>query len=110
MSHHAAVEILVHLAECVWGCLPFARDDNADVGDGEGGVGLALSGPAVGDVDALGGIAADVGWASRGGGLDEMTALLQPFLPFIQHSVEGRGGHGVSEQTSGSVKDHVEKE
>lgn len=92
----------------MWGRLPFARDDNADVRDSEGRVGLALSCPAVGDVDALGGIAADVGWASRGGGLDEMTALLQPFLPFIQHSVEG--GHGVSEQASGTFKGHVEKE
>lgn len=58
-------------------------------------MGLALSCPSVGDVDALGGIAADVGWTTGGGGLDEMTALFQPFLPFIQHSV-GPGGKRLS--------------
>lgn len=73
------------------GRLPFAWDDDADVGDSEGRMELAFSCPPVGDVDALGGIAADVGWATRGRGLDEMTALLQTFLPFIQHSV-GVGG------------------
>lgn len=92
VSHHAAVEILVHLAERVWGRLPFAWDDDADVSDSEGRVELALSCPSVGDVDALGGIAADVGRTTWGRGLDEMTALLQPFLPFIQNSV-GQGGH-----------------
>lgn len=75
----------------MWGRLPFAGDDDADVGDGEGGVGLALGRPSVGDVDALRGIAADVGRTTRGGGLDEMAALFQPFLPFIQHPA-GPGG------------------
>lgn len=61
-SHHAAVEILLHLAEGVRGRLSLARDDDADVGNSQRSVWLALSCPAVGDVDALGGIAADVGW------------------------------------------------
>lgn len=71
------------------GSLALARDDDADVRDGEGGVRLALRRPSVGDVDALGGIAADVGWTTGGCGLDEVTALLQPLLPLIQHAAGG---------------------
>ena len=82
--------------------LAFAGDDDADVGDGEGRVGLALRCPTVGDVDALRGVAADVGWPTRGRGLDEMAALFQPFLPLIQHSVGGEVGAPVSQQTSRS--------
>lgn len=72
--------------------LSFTRDDDADVRHGQGGVRLALRRPAVGDVDALGGIAADVGRSSGGSGLDEVAALLQPLLPLVQHAVEGGGG------------------
>lgn len=104
LTHHAAVEILFHLAEGVWGRLSLARDDDADVGDGQGGVQLALRCPAVGDVDALGGIAADVGWTTGGCGLDEVAALLQSLLPLIQHAV-GEGGQNtaVSQQNSTST-------
>lgn len=91
VSHHAAVQVLVHLAEGVWGRLPFAGDDDAEVGDSEGGVGLALGRPAVRDVDALRGVAADVGWTAGGRGLDEVAALLQTFLPLVQHP-GGPGG------------------
>lgn len=87
LSHHAAVEILLHLAEGVRGCLSLARDDDADVGDGQSRVWLALRRPAVGDVDALGGIATDVCWTTRGCGLDEVAALLQSLLPLIKHTV-----------------------
>ncbi len=38
LSHHAAVEVLLHLAEGVWGRLSLAWDDDADVGDGQGSV------------------------------------------------------------------------
>lgn len=100
LSHHAAVEILLHLAEGVRGGLSFARDDDADVGDGQGSVWLALGCPAVGDVDALGGIAADVGWTTRGCGLDEVAALLQSLLPLIQHAVCVWGGRGGGSEDS----------
>lgn len=63
-SHHAAVEVLVHLAEGVRGHLPLARNDNTDIGDSQGGVGLALRRTAVGDVDALRGGTADVSGAT----------------------------------------------
>lgn len=67
------------------GRLSLAWDDDTDVGDSQGSVGLTLGSPAVGDVDALRGGAADVGWTTAGRGLDEVTALLQPLLPLIQH-------------------------
>lgn len=35
LSHHAAVEVLVHLAEGVRGRLPLARDDDADISDSQ---------------------------------------------------------------------------
>lgn len=56
--------------------LALAGNDDTDVGDGQRRVHLALRGPTVCDVDALGGVAADVGWPSRGCGLDEVAALL----------------------------------
>ena len=43
-------------------------------------------GPAVGDVYALGGGATDVGGATRGRGLDDVTARLQLLLPLIEDS------------------------
>lgn len=89
LPYHAAVEVLLHLAEGVWWRLAFAGNDDADVSDGQGGVRLALWRPAVRDVDTLGGIAADVGRTARGCGLDEVAALLQPLLPLIQHTVDG---------------------
>lgn len=84
-SHHAAVEVLVHLAEGVGGHLPLAWDDDANISDGQRGVGLALRGPAVGDVDALGGRAADVGRPTRGRGLDDVTSGLQLLLPLVEN-------------------------
>ena len=39
-THHATVEVLVHLAEGVWRRLALAGDDDADVGDGQGVLGL----------------------------------------------------------------------
>lgn len=69
------------------GRLSLARNNDADVGDGQCGVGLALGRPAVGDVDALGGVAADVGWATGGCSLDYVAALLQSLLPLIQDAV-----------------------
>lgn len=63
-SHHAAVEVPVHLAEGVGRRLALPRDDDADIGDGERRVWLALGGAAVRDVDALGRGAADVGRAT----------------------------------------------
>lgn len=71
--------------------LALAGDDDTDVGDGQRGVHLALRGPAVCDVDALGGVAADVGRPPRGRGLDEVATLLQPLLPLVQHAV-GKAG------------------
>lgn len=91
LPHHAAVDVLLHLAEGVWRRLALAGDDDADVGDGQRGVHLALRCPAVRDVDALGRIAADVGRPPRGRGLDEVTALLQPLLPLVQYAVGGGG-------------------
>lgn len=91
-SHHAAVEILLHLAEGVRRHLPFARQDDADVGDGQGGVRLALRRPAVRDVDPLGGVAADVGRAAGRRGLDELAARHQALLPLVQHAEGQRGG------------------
>lgn len=85
-SHHAAVEIPLHLAEGVGGHLSFARDNDADIGDGEGGVWLTLWRPAIGDVDSLRRVAADVGRAAGGCALDEVASLLQPLLPLIQYA------------------------
>lgn len=73
----------------MWRRLPFAGDNDADVRDGQGSVGLALRSAAVGDVNALGGVPADVGRASEGRGLDEVAALLQPLLPLKQHPMAG---------------------
>lgn len=47
---------------------------------------LALGDTAVGDVDALGGGVAYVCRATRGRGLDDVTARLQFLLPLIQNS------------------------
>lgn len=76
LSYHAAVEIPLHFTEGVGRCLSLARDDDADVGDSQGGVGLALGRLAIGDIDALGRIPADVGWTTAGCGLYEVAALL----------------------------------
>lgn len=89
LTHHAAVKILLHLAEGMRGRLTLARDDDADVSDSQSGVLLALRRPPVGDIDALWGITADVGRTARGCGLDEVAALLQSLLPLIQHTVGG---------------------
>lgn len=86
LTHHAAVEVLLHLAEGVWGRLSLAGDDDADVGDGQGAVRLALGRPPVRDVDALRGVAADVGGPAGRRGLDELAALLQTLLPLVQHA------------------------
>lgn len=92
LPHHTAVEILLHLAEGVWRCLSLARDDDADVSDGQGGVRLALGCPTVGDVDALRGISANVCWTPRGCSLDEVATLFQSLFPLIEHAVgEERG-------------------
>lgn len=93
-AHHAAVDVLLHLAEGVRRCLALARDDDAHVSDGQRGVHLALRGPAVRDVDALRGVAADVGRPAGGRGLDEVAALLQPLLPLVKHAVGDAGGSG----------------
>lgn len=85
MSHHAAVQVLVHLAEGVRGHLPLARDDDANIGYGQRRVGLALRSPAVGDVDALGGRAADICRPTRGCGLDDVTSGLQLLLPLVEN-------------------------
>lgn len=68
--------------------LPLARDDDADIGHGQRGVRQRVRGTPVRDVDALGGVATDVGWATRGRGLDDVTARFQSFLPLVQHSVK----------------------
>lgn len=104
LSHHAAIKILLHLAEGVRGRLPLAGDDDADVSDRQGGVRLALRSPPVGDVDALGGIAADVGGATGGRGLDEVAALLQPLLPLIQHTVGGWRTRRLARQRARTVQ------
>lgn len=96
-SHHAAVEILLHLAESVRRRLSLARDNDADVGDGQGGVRLALGRPPIGDVDALGGIATDVSRAAAGCGLDYVAALLQSLLPLVQHAAGMRQNAAVSQ-------------
>ena len=69
--------------------LSLARDDDADVRDGQGGVRLALGGPAVGDVDALRGIAANVRRTAGGCSLDEVAALFQSLFPLVEHAVGG---------------------
>lgn len=53
MAHHAAVEVLLHLAEGVRWRLPLARDDDADVGDGQRVLRLHGRCSAEGDEDAL---------------------------------------------------------
>lgn len=89
-AHHAAVQIPLHLTEGVGRRLPFARDDDADVSDSQSSVRLDLGRPAVRDINALGGIATDVGWTTRGGGLDEVAPMLQSLFPFVQHAGGGR--------------------
>lgn len=90
LSHHAAVQILLHLTEGVGRCLSLAWDDDADVSDGQSSMWLDLRCPAVGDINALGGIATDISWTTRRCGLDELATVLESLLPFIQHT--GRGG------------------
>lgn len=85
LPHHAAVEVLVHLAEGVRGNLPLSWDDDANISDSQRRVGLALRGPAVRDVDSLGGRAADIGRPTRGRGLDNVTSRLQLFLPLVEN-------------------------
>lgn len=85
LPHQAAVEVLVHLAEGVRGNLPLSWDDDANISDGQRRVGLALRGPTVGDVDSLGGRAADIGRPTRGRGLDNVTTRLQLFLPLVEN-------------------------
>lgn len=68
------------------GHLPLARDDDANISNGQRRVGLALRGPAVGDVDALGGRAADIGRPTRGRCLDDVTSGLQLLLPLIENT------------------------
>ena len=72
--------------------LPLGRHDDADVGDGQGGVRLAVGGAAVRHVDALRRGAADVGRPAVGRGLDEVAARLQTLLPLVQHPGVGGGG------------------
>lgn len=52
-THHATVEVLVHLAEGVRRRLSLAGDDDADVGDGQGVLGLDVRSTAEVDEDAL---------------------------------------------------------
>lgn len=47
---------------------------------------LALWGPAVSDVDALGGRAADIGRPTRGRCLDDVTSGLQLLLPLVENT------------------------
>lgn len=77
--------------------LSLARDNDADVGDGQGGVRLALGRPAVGDVDALRGITADVSRTAAGCGLDYVAALLQSLLPLVQHAAGMKHNTAVSQ-------------
>lgn len=109
LSHHAAVQILLHLAEGVGRCLSLARDDDADVSDSQGSMWLDLRCPAVGDINALRGNATDIGWTTRGCGLDEVATMLQSLLPCIQHAVgEGRTGQSAKQNFTSSCSYCVE--
>lgn len=76
-THHATVEVLVHLAKGMRRYLPFTRDYDADVRHGEGVLRLDGRRPAQGDEDALRGGRAvvDVGAAAVRRRLDDLAAL-----------------------------------
>lgn len=67
---------------------------------------LILRGSTVCDVDALRGVATDVGRPPRGRGLDEMAALLQTLLPLVQYTVGqavvAGGGGGERDKENGN--------
>lgn len=87
-THHAAVEVLIHLTKGMWRRLALAGDNDADVRNCQGVLRLDGRRSAESDEDALrgGGAVVDVGAAAVRCGLDDLAALDQSLLPFIQHT------------------------
>ena len=85
-THHANVEVLVHLAEGMWWRLALAGDDDADVCHCQGVLRLDGWCSAEGDENALrgGGAVVDVGAAAIRCGLDDLAALDQTLLTLVQ--------------------------
>lgn len=86
-THHASVQVLVHATEGVRCHLALAGQQQCDVGDAQRVEGLRVQRPAVGQEDPVGGggaAGAEAGGAAVGRGLDDVPALLQLLLPFIQ--------------------------
>lgn len=90
-THHATVEVLLHLAEGVWRRLPLAGDNDADVGDGQWVLRLHERRAAEGDEDALwvGRAVVDVGAAAVGRGLDDLAALDETLLALVEDTEDG---------------------
>lgn len=85
-TYHATVEVLVHFTEGVRGDFALAGDDDANVRHRQGVLGLDGRRSAEGDEDALRGGRAvvDVGAAAVRRGLDDLAALDQTLLAFVQ--------------------------
>lgn len=87
-THHADVEVLLHLAEGMWWRLALAGDDDADVCHCQGVLRLDGRCSTEGDEDALrvGGAVVDIGAAAVRCGLDDLAALDQTLLALVQHT------------------------
>lgn len=95
-THHATVEVLLHLAEGVRRRLPLAGDDDTDVGDGQRVLRLHERCAAEGDEDALrvGRAVVDVGAAAVGRGLDDLAALDEALLALVEDAARGARSTG----------------
>lgn len=87
-THHATVQVLLHLAEGVRWRLALAGDDDADVRHRQRVLRLDRWRSTEGDEDALRGGRAvvDVGAAAVRRGLDDLAALDQTVFTLIQHA------------------------
>lgn len=88
MTHHATVQVLLHLAEGVRWRLALAGDDDTDVRHRQGILRLDRRCSTEGDEDALRGGRAvvDIGTAAVRRGLDDLAALDQTVFTLIQHA------------------------
>lgn len=86
-THHATVKILVHFAKSVWWYLAFTGDDDTNVSYSQRVLRLDGLWTAKSDEDALWGgrTVVDIGAAAIRRGLDDLTALDETFLSFIQN-------------------------
>lgn len=86
-AHHAGVEVLLHATERVGGHLPFAGEQQGDVGDAQRVKTLRFRSPSVrqeNPVSRGSAAGAQVGRAAVRSRLDDVPARFQLLLPLIQ--------------------------